>query len=223
MNIPQSGSRIGPAAARLLLLATVAAAPLHGQQRTLPFDPLTPGERATAEQLARGDSSVLRLLEGKAADIASIELFVPKPPDDGKPLSAHANSMGRRADLVFSVLDGPHFGVWVRVDMQAGRILEVQRVGGDAERGSFQVPFAPREVERAGSLVLASAEGRRRLGDPPQGWVLEYRPIGPGAPGEPCFRSRCVAVLFRRDRTYLRSYAFVNLETGTVIFQDGAQ
>lgn len=221
MDIAPGGCRIAMAAAGLFVFVTLAATPARAQQRVLPFDPLTDGERAAAEQIARADSGVLRLLEGRPADVASIQLFVPKPADDGRPLSAHASTMGRWAELVLSVLEGPHFGVWVRVDMQARRVLQVQRVGGDAERGSFEVPFAPREVERAGRLVLASAEGRRRLGDPPRGWVLEYRPLGPGDLGEPCFRSRCVAVMFRRDRSYLRSFALVNLETGAVAFQDG--
>jgi hypothetical protein len=204
-------------------LLVVATAPLHGQAPTRPFDPLTPAERAAAERIARSDSGVQRLLGSRPADVVSVQLFVSKPRDDGRPLAAHVNDMGRSADLVFSTLEGPHLGVWVRVDTRTGRVEEVRRLAANSAGGSIEVPFAPREVERAGRLVLASEEGRRRLGEGAPGWVLEYRPVGGGDLGEPCFRNRCVAVLFRRDRTYLRSYALVNLETATVAFRDGDQ
>ncbi|HEX8212470.1 MAG TPA: hypothetical protein VF584_20000 [Longimicrobium sp.] len=204
-------------------LLVLSSASLHGQAPTRPFDPLTPAERAAAERIARSDSGVHRLLGGRPADIATIQLFVPKPPDDGRPLTAHVNGMGRSADLVLSTLEGPHVGVWVRVDTRAGRVEDVRQLTADSVGGSIRVPFAPREVERAGALVRASEEGRRRLGADAAGWVLEYRPVGGGDLGQPCFRNRCVAVLFRRDRTYLRSYALVNLETSTVAFRDGVQ
>jgi hypothetical protein len=204
----------------LLVLPTAF---LYGQAPARPFDPLTPAERAAAERIARSDSGVQRLLGGRLADVASIQLFVPKPPDDGRPLTAHVNGMGRSADLVLSTLEGPHVGVWVRVDTRAGRVEDVRRLAANSAGGSIEVPFAPREVERAGVLVLASEEGRRLLGAGAPGWVLEYRPVGGGDLGEPCFRNRCVAVLFRRDRVYLRSYALVNLETSTVAFRDGDQ
>lgn len=218
----RAGTRGGP----LLLIAWLlvsAAGSLHGQVPARPFDPLTPEESAAAERIARSDSGVQRLLGGRPADVASIQLFVPKPPDDGRPLAAHVNSMGRSADLVLSTLEGPHVGVWVRVDTRTGRVEDVRRLAANSTGGSIEVPFAPREVERAGALVLASEEGRRRLGAGTAGWVLEYRPVGGGDLGEPCFRNRCVAVLFRRDRTYLRSYALVNLETSMVAFRDGDQ
>jgi hypothetical protein len=215
-------SRLVAAAARLLVLAALPAAPLHAQQPLpRPFDPLTPTETAAAEQLARADSGIARMLAGRTADVAQMNLFVPKPPDDGRPLLAHIDGMTRHADLVFSTLDTPHFGVWARVDLGARRVLEARRIEDETERGSFQVPFAPRELERAGELVRASAEGRRRPGDPPQGWMLEYLALGPGELGAPCFRDRCVMVLFRRERTYHRAYALVNLETGAVEFREG--
>lgn len=225
MNTAHAHRRFVASAARAVVLAAVAAAPLHAQPlRPLPFDPLTPAETEAAERLARADSGVARLLTGRTADVAEVNLFVSKPPDDGRPLVTHVGGMARHADLVFSTLDTPHFGVWARVDLRARRVLEARRIEDDTERGSFQVPFAPRELERAGSLALASAEGRRRLGDPPQGWMPEYLALGPGELGElgePCFRDRCVLVLFRRERTYLRAYALVNLETGAVGFREG--
>lgn len=220
MNTAHAHGRFVASAARVVVLAAVAAAPLHAQP-SRPFDPLTPAEAAAAEQLARADSGIAGLLAGRTADVADMSLFVPKPPDDGRPLFAHVGGMIRHADLVLSTLDTPHFGVWARVDLRARRVIEARRIEDETERGTFQVPFAPRELERAGSLALASAEGRRRLGDPPQGWVPEFLTLGPGDLGEPCFRDRCVLVLFRRERTYLRAYALVNLETGAVGFREG--
>jgi len=186
----------------------------------LPLDPLTAAERATAEQLARANGTVRQFLStGRSrliyADFISVkrDAKVPEPE-------------GRFADVLFYRYDDDT-GLRLLVDLSAGAVIDVARVGGRS------VPLAAAEVEEAARLALASSDVVRLLGERAGSFRVASGPATSGqindnriealrtlgsTPDDPCTRDRCVVLFFRSQNRYIAlNQVVVDLTTSRVL------
>jgi len=206
------------------------ATPQRGAQASsrLPLDPLTEDERRAAERLALADPRVQQLLGAGRRQLVSVDLFAVKPPREqieavaaGRPIQ-----MSRFAEVVFFRPDG-EFGVRAVVDLSRGAVAEVDRLA------SQQVPLTQADLTEAWQLASRDAEVRQALGTdverfrvqgPPVRGVavrppysVEALPVEAVAENDPCYKHRCLHLLFRRGDAYLmRPVVIVDLSVRKV-------
>lgn len=90
-------------------------------------------------------------------------------------------------------------------------VKEVTRLDGD------EVSLSSGEVIEAGDLALQNEEVRRKLGPTPQEFKVEGMRILATDEREPCYKHRCMELLFRRGAFYLAEFPVtVDLTTQTV-------
>jgi len=221
----------------LLLLASGAAAqtmgPSRGSQSTppkarLPLDPLTDDEKRAAERIALADRRVQELLGGGRRQLVSVEVFANKPPREQIEAAAggRAIPMGRFAEVLFLRHEG-EVGVRAVVDLPAGAVAEVGQVSGP------QVPLTQTDLAEAWQLAAREADVRTALGAdvdrfrvaeaPVRGAVVRPRyavealPVEAVADNDPCYKHRCLQLLFRRGDAYLmRPIVIVDLSARKV-------
>jgi hypothetical protein len=191
----------------------LASAQPPTQQRVLPLDPLTPEERSIAASVANSDASVREALGPGRNRLIYVEFVTPKPPDSAELQTGPSPvvpSSARQAEVVFYRYDDDQ-GVWVLVDLERRAVLDVAPVEGRS------VPLAIEEVDEAFSHASQNSEVRSLLG--PQ--APQYR-VGRGpwrgddqelrvealrvvatSPADPCYRHRCLELLFRQGRYYV--------------------
>ena len=187
---------------------------VHGQtqqRRPLKFDPLTPEERELAVRLAEADSRVKKLRGAGRQILVSVELATPKTSDKNDATSRHAEV------LYYSY--GGNQGALALVDLQQRTVAQAVNIPGDS------VPLVTEEVNQALSLALQNQSLIRLLGPNYQQYrvasaqsldagetnLVEALRVFSNTPGDPCYRRRCVSLLFRRGDSYL---------TGTEVIVD---
>lgn len=203
----------------LPLLLALFATTLAAQERRLPLDPLTDGEREIAVGVARGNPRVRELVTGRRSRLIYAELVAVKDEKSGEP-------RGRFADVVFYRYEDDA-GLRVLVDIEQRRVADVAAVSGRS------VPVTAEEVEEAARLALASPAVARLFGEqlrtfrfsarPPtrdeldQPRIEALRTLG-GSQGDPCLRNRCVVLFFRTGNRYVHvNEVLVDLTTSSVI------
>ena len=151
-----------------------------------------------------------------------------KPPREQIEAAAagRAIPLGRFAEVVFFRPDG-EFGVRAVVDLSRGAVAEVDRLA------SQQVPLTQADLTEAWQLASHDVEVRQALGAdverfrvqgvPVRGVVarspysVEALPVEAVAENDPCFRHRCLHLLFRRGDAYLmRPVVIVDLSVRKV-------
>jgi hypothetical protein len=193
-------------------------------ERPLPLDPLTPAERAVAEQAARAAPAVREFLSRGRTRLIYVDFIAYKR--DPK----LAEPTGRFADVLFYGYDDD-IGLRALVDVEARSVVDVTRMPGRS------VPLTFEEVEEASQLALASREVARLLGER----AGSFRPArGPAAreqindnriealrtlgstPDDPCTRDRCVVLFFRTGNRYIAiNQVAVDLTTRRVLVNRG--
>jgi len=194
---PQRGPQAGPSA-----------------PRRLPLDPLTEDEKRAAERIALAEPRVQQLLGAGRRQLVSVELFVMKPPQEQIEAAAagRAIAMGRFAEVIFFRPEG-EFGVRAVVELPRGAVAVVDRLE------SQQVPLTQVDLAEAWQLASRDAEVRQALGadvdrfrvqGAPVGGVaarpryaVEALPVEAVAENDPCYKHRCLHLLFRRGDAYL--------------------
>lgn len=199
--------------------------------RGLPLDPLTEQEKHEAEQVALADPRVQELLGKSRRQTVSVALIAIKPSQEEMQAASAGRSipMGRLAVVVFLRYDG-EVGVRAVVDLGRRTVTEVARLASE------QVPMTAEDLVEAWQLARRDEEVRRALGPEIERYEVERTPPKPGAaqPGfvvralrlrgteekDPCFRHRCLQLLFARGNEYLtRPTVSVDLSAQKVYVQ----
>lgn len=167
------------------------------------LDPLTAGEKATAEKLVRADGRAKDLL-GPEATLVSIELLAMKDTGRDEPV--------RHADLLFSRPD-TDFGARAIVNLSATpAIVEFTRV----DRRS--VPTTDADIQEAWRIALADTAYRTRLARDPSGLKQEALRIYTEDPNDPCFTGRCFYLIAKQGDFYVpTASATVDLTTRRIL------
>jgi hypothetical protein len=177
---------------------------------TLLFDPLTPEERELATRVAEDNAQVKDLRGDGRQQLVSVELATPKT-------GSQSGEGSRHAEVLYYRYNGNQ-GVLVLVDLGQRTVKEVVRINGDA------VPLVTAEVNEALALALKNKKLVDLLGPNYQ----QYQVANQNAPDtqpnrvealrllaaskkDPCYRHRCLSLLFRQGETFL---------TGTSVIVD---
>ncbi len=178
------------------------------RRQILPLDPLTPGERKLAEQIAREDSKVRELL-GNRSQLISITLLFLKPEGEQVAVPTKPVAIDRHAEVLFR-REG-EVGVRAVVNLSKRSLVAAERMA------SMELPLTPEDISQAAKLALEDAELRKALGDEVKGYSAAAESPGTRAQqfaitglrlfskgeDDPCTKHRCVQLMFRRGRDYL--------------------
>lgn len=181
----------------------------------LPLDPLTPREAELAQRLARADGRVRELVGQRRSVIGATWFLALKPDTVDVARDRQRDSEPIRAAMVlFYVYDGD-YGVRGLVDLGRSTVLKVDRLDNEP------IPFAEEEIAAAQRLALREPRLREALGTGAGESRVEYLGVTPVDERDPCFRHRCVQLLFRRGRAFLmRPIVIVDLTTQTVRLEE---
>lgn len=208
-------------AASLANQAVNSESSLAAQQRIQPLDPLTDEEIELAKRVANTDQKVKGALGSGRQRLIQVEFFALKPSDtSGDP---DRLQMGRHARVLFYRYEGDQ-GIDVIVDLQGKTVVSVNRIEGLA------VPLGVDEVVEAFNLaarnervrsLLGTRLGEFRVADMTRGERPETRVEGlrivATSPRDPCYRRRCIHLLFNdRGRYIAGTTVTVNLTAQTV-------
>jgi hypothetical protein len=176
----------------------------------LPLDPLTPEEIELAAQIASADQRVQKELGSGRRQLIRVQFLALKTGIDlktgqeQKPLN-----VGRSAAVLFYRYD-TNQGIHAVVDLRQKSVGNISRLEGRA------VPLAIAEVEEAFALALLDKRVRILLGSK----ANEFRVAQPSAvqkpansveglrvvataPGDPCYKHRCLELHFRKREGYV--------------------
>lgn len=206
--------------------ATLAQAPTPSPRppgkpprQPLPLDPLTAAERQTAERVARAEARVTEGLGPGRYKLIYVEFLALKPEDPKQAVEGPGApiQIGRHAEVLFYRYDGD-LGVRVVVDLAQEVVRDVSRVDGQA------VPVSEEEVAEAGELALHDEAVFQRLGPERREYKIEGMRILATRESDPCYRHRCLDLLFRRGPHYLVSFPVtVDLTSRDVRVERGKQ
>jgi len=190
------------------------------------LDPLTPEEHAVAERIARNDAKVKQLLGEGAVRLVSITPVIIKRGDSPEKIDVHQ----REVEVVLFRPQG-EVGARVLVNLRQNNVANLQRLE------SGQVPFTVDDLNDAFQLALRDAEVERTLGPEAKSFRVQAETTEPGAaplenevtglpmrssdPKDPCYKHRCLQLLFRRGNDYLSLAVSVDLTAKTVAVDRG--
>lgn len=177
------------------------------QEKVQPLDPLTSEEIETAKQIAGADQKVKTTLGSGRQRLIQVEFVAMKPTgtyDDPERLQ-----IGRHASVLFYRYEGDQ-GFHVVVDLRRKAVVSVTKLEGRA------VPLAPDEIGEAFELAARNERVRSLLGagiseyrvadltkgERPETRVEGLRVIAT-TPRDPCYRHRCIHLLFHSREGYL--------------------
>jgi hypothetical protein len=168
-----------------------------------------------AQRVARADGRVRELLGQKRSVIGATYFLALKPDTVDVARDRQRDPEPIRAAMVlFYVYDGD-YGVRGLVDLRRSTVLKVDRLNDEP------VPFAEEEIAAAQRLALREPRLREALGAAPGEARVEYLGVSATDERDPCFRHRCVQLLFRRGRAFLmRPIVIVDLTNQTVRLEE---
>lgn len=177
--------------------------------QTYKFDPLTPEERELAVRLAEADDRVKKLRGQGRQNLILVELATPK--------TDQSDENSRHAEVLYYRYEGNQ-GILVLVDLRQRAVQQALAINGDS------VPLVAEEVNQALSLALQNRTLINLLGPNYQQYRIatenapdrepnrvEALRLFTSSPNDPCYRHRCVSLLFRQGDTFL---------TGTEVIVD---
>lgn len=180
------------------------------------LDPLTPEEHAAAERIARNDAKVKQLLGEGAVRLVSITPVIIKRGDPPEKIDVHQ----REVEVVLFRPEG-EVGARVFVNLRQNSVANLQRLE------SRQVPFTVDDLNDAFQLAMRDPEVERTLGPEAKSFRVREATAEPGAaplenevtglpvrssdPKDPCYRHRCMELLFRHGTDFLSMSVEVDL------------
>lgn len=211
-------------AAPLRAQAKVSPKKVTVERQPLALDPLTSADRALAERIATEDSRVRELLGTGPHHLISIDLLFLKPEKEESPAPVHAVEIDRNAEVIFRRGEDES-GVRAIVNLTKRTVTFVSRIE------SRQIPLTQEDIVEAARLAVENEELRHELGTEQEGFTAAAK-SSRGATGryavtglrlftqdedDPCYKHRCVRVMFRRDLDYLvQPIVMVDLTTRQV-------
>jgi Cu2+-containing amine oxidase len=213
------------AIALIALLDTAFVPPARGTLTTLQevqaLDPLTPQEIETAAEIASGDRNVKAALGTGRQRLVQVQFLALKRARMEGDIE-HLR-IGRHAAVLFYRYDGDQ-GIHVVVDLEKKTVVSVERIEGRA------VPLSVDEITDAFGLAARDERVRALLGARlsdfkvanlaegvrPENRVEGLRVVAT-SPRDPCYRRRCIDLLFRTREGYIAGTTVtVDLTTQTV-------
>lgn len=209
-----SATRVLVALTLAILFQFVPAQLQSGSAQTpsrgsLPFDPLTPEERALAMRAVEGDANARKLRGVGRQRLISVELVTAK--------TTQSDAGIRNAEVLYYRYRGNQ-GILSLVDLSQGIVRETVPISGDA------VPLVAEEVNEALALALQNKTLTNLLGPDYQRYQVATQDLRAGQanqvealrllaskPKDPCYQHRCLSLLFRQGETFL---------TGTSVIVD---
>jgi hypothetical protein len=176
----------------------------------LPLDPLTPEEIELAAQIASADPHVQKELGPGRRQLIRVQFLALKAGIDLKTgQEQKLLKVGRSAAVLFYRYDTDQ-GIHVVVDLRQRAVGSISRLEGRA------VPLALEEVTQAFALALLDRRVRNLLGSKaddfrvapptsdrkPANSVEGLRVVAT-APGDPCYKHRCIELHFRKRESYV--------------------
>lgn len=209
---------LAPALVPITEAFAITSPPIN-PQRVQPLDPLTSEEIEVAKQVATTDQRVRAVLGSGRHRLIHVQFIAMKGADTaGDP---ERLQMGRNARVLFYRYNDDQ-GFDVVVDLQRRAVASVTRIEGIA------VPLGRDEVVEAFDIAARNEQVRSLLGTR----LSEFRVASTGErpetrveglrvlatrPRDPCYRRRCVQLLFRdRGRYIVGTRVNVNLTAQTV-------
>jgi len=180
------------------------------------LDPLTPEEQAAAERLARSDARVKQLMgEGGVRLVSAVPVII-KQGDSPEKIDLHQ----RTVEVVLFRPEG-EVGARVVVYLHQNQVANVQRLQPQ------QVPFTSDDLNDAFQLALRAPEVLKALGPEAQSFRPQSQrpepeaavpenevtglPVRSRDPKDPCYRHRCMQLLFRHGTDFLSMSVDVDL------------
>jgi Cu2+-containing amine oxidase len=190
-----------------LILIALTCAAQQEQHQPLPLDPLSDQEKRDAIQIAVADARVKEMLGTGRHEPVSVSLFAPKIPREQMEAAAAGKviPMSRTAEVIFFRYEGES-GVRAVVDLSHKSVTEVSHLS------SKDVPMTQTDLAEAWSLALRNPAVREALGAEIQHFQVEPSRAGYRVEGlrvesvsdkDPCYKHRCLQLLFRRGTDYL--------------------
>jgi hypothetical protein len=183
----------------------------RSEAQRLPLDPLSGDEIQAAEKLARSDGRVREILGQGRHILCSIDFLAPKG-EDGRPT-------GRHALVLFYRYEG-NVGARAIIDLERQSVTQVDRINGDQVPMTFEELAAAWDIARRHPQVLdllGSDANRFQVRTDSslqtRGHEIEGMRIRASRSDSPCFKQRCVELLFRQpDGSYVTGFqVLVNL------------
>ena len=186
--------------------------------QVLPLDPLTPEEERVAEAVARADPRVQQLLGSGRQRLIEVAFLALKPEDEARTEDDEGRPIriGRHAAAVFIRYEG-NLGVNAIVDLQRRLVTQVESQDGDIVPASFEelaeareLALQNKELHHELELTKYDVEGMRLL-------AIEE--------SDPCWKHRCLELLFRRSGFYRVGLprVIVDLTTQTIRVEGGTR
>ena len=179
------------------------------QDQVQSLDPLTPEETELATRIATADPRVKDALGKGRALLVQVQFLALKPNVYAAGQDLERLKIGRHAAVLFYRYDTDQ-GVHVIVDLEKRSAGDITRIEGRA------VPLAAEEVAQASALALRNDRVRSLLGarvndfrvanlaagERPENRIEGLRVVAT-SPRDPCYRHRCVDLLFRQHEGYI--------------------
>lgn len=193
------------------------------ERGALPLDPLTPAETLLAARMADSDPRVREALGTGRVRLIEVEFLALKSPVYRETREPEQLNIGRHAAAIFYNYDSDE-GLHVVIDLERKAVGEMTKLEGRA------VPLSALDVVEAYDLALQDERVRRLLGpradefkvagvfsgERLENRVEALRIVAAGLK-DPCYRHRCLALLFRRPKGYITgTFVTVDLTAQTV-------
>jgi hypothetical protein len=196
----------------VLLVPTALAdrfVPPIPQRQVQSLDPLTSEETALAARIATTDPRVKESLGEGRSQLVQVQFVALKPNVYQASQEPDQLKTGRHATVLFYRYDNDQ-GILVIVDLEKRSTGEITRVEGRA------VPLAFEEITQASNLALRNERVRSLLGsrandfrvanlsagERPENRIEGLRVVAT-SPRDPCYRHRCIDLLFRQREGYI--------------------
>ena len=192
--------------------------------------PLTPEEKQAAERIARADPAVIQLLDRGRTELVYVTFFQLKPAAPGADRDPDRLVVERAAEVVFYRFDGD-YGIRAIVNLVSKKV-SIQRLEG------ADVPISQQDWTDALRLALNDQGVKNMLGADIDKFqrltqaksnaatlkqnAVRSLQVTTNDPNDPCYRNRCMQLLFRKEGMYRLDSAIVNLTSGTVRIQKGS-
>jgi hypothetical protein len=189
------------------------------------LDPLTQEEHATAERIARADTRVKQLLGEGGVRLVSTTPVISKRGDSPEKIDLHQ----REIEVVLFRPEG-EVGARVLVNLRQNSVANLQRLG------SSQVPFTADDLNDAFQLAMRDTVVLRALGPEAKSFRVQAErtdsearaekevtglPVRSNDPKDPCYKHRCMQLLFRNGTDYLSMAVNVDLSAKRVAVERG--
>lgn len=202
----------------LALLGSMSMLPSRWALAQLPLDPLSPREIESAQRSVRTDRRV-REMVGQRKSVIGATYFLALKPDTLDVATVRPRDVEpiRAAQVLIYVYDGD-YGVSGLVDLARSTVLKVERLENEP------IPFAPEEIRLAEQLARRDPRLRETVGPAAAETRIEWLGVVATEERDPCYKHRCVQLLFRRGHAFLmRPIVIVDLTTQTVRLEEPPQ